>query len=84
MEVKQKKHLVEMIEPLEDITNILTTSNSGMPANFSTWLFFLITPTMTIFTGSVHYTGKMTGCRNITWVTMARKIIIRECLDCTS
>ena len=37
----------------------------------------------TIFTGPVRNTVKISGCRNLTIVTMARRIFIQECLDCT-
>ena len=52
----------------------------------TTWLDFILInqyTSSTIFTGPVHNTVQMTGCKNITLVTMARRIIILECLDCT-
>jgi hypothetical protein len=52
----------------------------------TTWLDSILInkcTSSTIFTGPVRNTVKMTGCKNITLVTMARRIIIQECLDCT-
>jgi len=36
-----------------------------------------------ILTGPVSNTVKVSGCRNLTIVTLARRIVIQECLDCT-
>jgi len=36
----------------------------------------------TIFTGPVKNTVRISGCRNLTVVTLAKRIIIQECLDC--
>ena len=36
-----------------------------------------------ILTGPVSNTVKVSGCRNLTIITLARRIIIQECLDCT-
>jgi len=52
----------------------------------TTWLDSILInkcTSSTIFTGPVRNTVKMTGCKNITMVTMARRIIMQECLDCT-
>ena len=52
----------------------------------TTWLdsiLFNKCTSSTIFTDPVRNTVKMTGCKNITLVTMARRIIMQECLDCT-
>ena len=52
----------------------------------TTWLNSILInkcTSSTIFTGPVRNTVKMTGCKNITLVTMARRIIMQECLDCT-
>ena len=37
----------------------------------------------TIFTGPVRKTVKISGCKNIILVVVARRVIIQECLDCT-
>ena len=50
----------------------------------TTWLDFILInqcTSSTIFTGPVRNTVQMTGCKNITLFTMARRIIMFECLD---